>query len=258
MPPTFRAGAAEVDPHLATAADVPYGRQGHGATDDELPTLGEPDGFVSPSARSFRGRYSAQRGGPDVSGQLVSDGMDGALAELHAHPGAPDPRALWTGTPDGTQAGNSGTAPDALLPSPELPSNVVMAADAGNQQAPTQYRAGGTSADNTRTARHNLALFLRPFDKWASDVLAPILGGSNGKQAQPSPLAALPPVVGTATPNAAPNAGGTGPVGGFTAAGPNPNTMRLIPRPWDELLYQTAGDTGSHATVARAKGWRAS
>jgi hypothetical protein len=252
MPPSFRAGAADVAPHAASAGIVMDAHGGDHA--DEFPSFGQAEIPVVSNSRAFRGGSVSVAAPADVAGQLTGDGMAGALVGIHGHAGNADPRALWTGTPDGRQAGaKGGTAPDALLPSSEHIVNGRDAADAGTQQAPSVYRAGSTSAANTRTAVRPFWLFLRPFDKWTVDNLAPVLA----KLPQPSPRAATPPMAGAVS-NPEPNAGGYGTIGGMEASGVKPNTVRLLPRPWDELAVQTAGDTGQHMTVAAARSWRAS
>jgi len=112
---------------------------------------------------------------------------------------------------------------------------------------PERARQGFTGADPTRTARHQIAFTIRPFDQGIAQHPS-----ATPKAGQPNPLASRPPtrsrLIG-GRPSAAGSAGtGMEPVGS-----PQPNTVRQAPPAWDARLVnpgiQAAGD-------ARSRGWR--
>lgn len=231
--------AADVTVHDATAipATVPHDR-------DELPA--EAASLQPRDARAFRARsmIGPLDGVPEV-------GADFTLPEVHKGHGRPDRRAVWGGT-----AGHTGPTVEALRPSSETLANVTIPVDLRPTSAPTQARAGSTGADPARSAVHRLWTFMRPFDQAAQYAPASV-----DKLPALAPIASRPLAYEQPIAGAIPSPGGAGPTA-MDPARSQPNTARLIPRPWDSLLVNTGttvpgGPAAPAASSSRAAGWRA-
>lgn len=241
--------AAVPQAHTATAIpgviDVPG---------DELPDL------VSDAHASSRKWRGVETPGRAQGTPATSTGGGGVLVNDHAQVGVPNPRAVWnTDTPAGEHAGPIGADAELRRPQTETLGNFRVEVDRDPQQAPMPPRAGSTGDDPARPAQLVGWTFLRAFDKWAAENLAP---PGLDKVAYRSPLASRPIDYTNAVPGMLPSPGGgqaTEPVG---RVGPQPNSVRLLPRAWDELLVNNG--TGQAAAVQtseqtrRATGWRLS
>lgn len=203
------------------------------------------------ASRRWRGR--------DTLGQMqgtpaVSTGGGGVLAADHLHLGAPDARRVWSADyPAGEHTGPIG--PDAALRrTPETVANFRIDVVRAALPAPDRPRAGSTGADPARTAQMAGWLYMRAFGQWSQDEL---LGT---KALYRSPVAARPLAYAGTIPGAVPSEGGSGPTAPVGEAAPQPNSVRLLPRRWDELLInpgQTAPVVANSEGSRRAAGWRA-
>ena len=181
--------------------------------------------------------------------------MAGAVPAVHVGPGDPDARALY-GNPQ--QAGNPGHAPDAFAPQAEAIHNEQHGANViDSQTAPARARQGFTGEDNTRAAVQGRWLFGRLFDQWAEQRL-----GAVDKAPAAHLTAARPPTFGEDVAGGLPSPGGRWRARGMEGVGIQPNSVRLLPRPWDEQLVNDGSavpgiDQAAVAgSAARARGWR--
>lgn len=236
---------AAVDATRGTSDDAPdpMGRVDY--TGDEFlsgpPSLG--------SMRAFRLAGSVESmAGP------AQDTEAGQLAREHATRGGADPRRAeidLVGAPYGPED-------DTYKPAPEVTSNSRLPVNMAPQNPPERPRGGFTGADPARPAMTPRWLFMRLFDKgYSSDH-----PGRVEKIPQAPPRAASPLGYAEDVPGALPSPGG-----GFhnrrEGIGAQPNSFRIMPRPWDELLINIgAQGTGqadpaqSAAAAQAARGWR--
>jgi hypothetical protein len=208
-----------------------------------------PGAFVTYSPREARSfRQVPTVGGPRHPGTM--DDTPAYTAEHMSH-GRADRRRVYD-EPNG--GGYPEPARESLRPEPEY-----LSAQTGLTEAispalpPDRPRGGSTTADPARTATQHRWVFLRPFDQWASQIL----GGFIDKIEMPSPLASMP-YAGTdkiTHPFLYPG-GGVAPIGRTSGVGIQPNSYRLIPRPWDEQLVNTPAPGTTAEGSRRAKGWR--
>jgi len=237
-------GAANIpDAHLAAAPVA-----GLDPSADEF--SGEGPLLIRSPAEMMRWR-GAQSIGAGPGGPATDDGGEyGITPAAHGVPGTPDARRVWR-APVG--AGYPGTPPDRQV-SPESPNNTRFAEPVAGHAAPARHVGGPTSDDKVRPSMFNLASFMRPFDKWAPENFSAL-----DKIESASPKAASPYTPPSDAPSREPSAGGGLAAPGIGPhIGPTPNTYRLIPRGWDELLINTGtGDGVSVDSGRRAAGWRA-
>lgn len=198
--------------------------------------------------RGLRGWRARQFGVSPVSGQLVdASGVQpseavgaagAALVEEHRTPGVvggssrPDARRVFGAS---AQAGYPLPASEELYPSAEQVANVRTEVAKTDQTPMLRGRLGFTGEDNTRASALPLWLFGRPFDKWSAE--------STGaeKVQHGAPLAARPIDHRDAVPGSVPSPGGGGATGQYEGVGVQPNSVRLLPRPWDEKLANVGG-----------------
>jgi hypothetical protein len=211
----------------AASAAVDYTGQGLPAEDNQLAAY----------SRTFRPS--------ELFGRAANPGTDAPLsAQLaeHMEPGEPDDRR-------GRQTLQA-TSRD-LEAQDEARHNSLLPAAFAATNAPDRTRGGLNGYDTPRPAFTRRNMFTRAFDQ----VIAQSLGI---KVMQPAPIAN----VGLVQPD---DASGALPVANSARGdrkagiGSQPNTFRILPRPWDENL--TTGDAGSGAFSASAQqqrsGWRA-
>lgn len=204
-------------------------------TGDTLPTV------APTTARAgLRLRLPQQTTGADAA-----PGTEAAERDRHLGPGVPDARR--TGGPHGD--------PAAGAPDDTAYVNQRYAADVFDVGAPDRPRAGSTSKDPARPARMPHAFVLRAFDKWRNPT-----PGAVPKISQPAPQAAATPAVLHPAATRASRMGNTPDAPTGVLRGPQRNTFRLIPTPWDEqVINPAAAPQAVQATQAsrRATGWRA-
>lgn len=136
-----------------------------------------------------------------------------------------------------------------LEPFTEHVSNTLRPVEFAATAAPERTRGGLNGYDEPRAAATRRFLFGRPFDQ--------TIGQSLGvKVMQPSPIADR----GLQQPD---DAAGALPVANSARGdrkagiGSQPNTFRLIPRPWDENLVTQDPGSVSASAAQHAAGWRA-
>jgi len=249
MPRTPRAtreqlGAANVPAAHASSAPV----AGFDPAEDEFPA---GDVMLVRGAAELMRWRGPQSVGAGPGGPATDDGGEyGITPAAHRVPGQVDARRVWR-APVG--AGYPGTPPE-LQVSPEFPANVRVTEPVAGHAAPARHRGGPTSDDPARAAVFPLATFMRPFDKWAPENFAAL-----DKIDAPAPKAASPYTAPSDAPSRTPSAGGGMAAPGIgPQVGPAPNTYRIIPRSWDELLINTGqGGTATVDSGRRAGGWRA-
>lgn len=247
------AGSTRATREQLGAANIP---DAHGATAPITGLDPSSDEFVPGEVlliKSF-GEQMRWRGPQSIGagpGPATDAGGEyGVNPSSHATPGTPDARRVWR-APVG--AGYPGTPPD-LQTSPELASNTRSVEPVAGHGAPVRHRGGPTSEDAVRPGMFNLAMFMRPFDKWTADNFSAL-----DKIESASPLATSPYTAPSDVLSREPSPGGGMASPGF---GPNigasPNTYRIIPRGWDELLINTGmNSTGQSVDSGRrASGWR--
>lgn len=128
-------------------------------------------------------------------------------------------------------------------------SNSLLPPDFAATNAPDRTRGGLNGYDTPRTAMTRRVLFLRAFDQ----VIAQSLGI---KVMQPNPIASRGLEQRT-------DAAGALPVANSARAdlkagiGSQPNTFRLLPRPWDQDIVVGDGPSVSATANQQAAGWRA-
>lgn len=247
VPDPGQVGAAATP--AAHTADAPV--RGYDPAEDEIAVDRRTMADVVP-AEVRRWRAPARAIAPAAAGPAAADGVGGAMPMAHADPGRPDPRHVWDSGPIGA-AGYPLPKTEGLYPSPETLINVRPDVVIAPSPAPVRVRAGSTGDDATRPATVPLWLFFRPFDKWSSEANG-ITGVTKIEEA--SPTASLPIHDTADVIEPIPSAGGWRAASGMAGAGASPNTTRLIPRSWDELLITTA-QTGTPEAARRAGGWRA-
>jgi hypothetical protein len=182
-----------------------------------------------------------------------TDSDPAAFVSDHSGVGTADQRRVYDSGSQG-QAGYPLPKAEGFYPSPEQLINEQLPEVISPNAAPARNRAGSTGEDPTRTSRLPLWLFSRPFDKWASERL-----GSAGveKFEQASPLASVPVQDTGDVANAYPSAGGRWAAGRMNPVGIIPNSFRLIPRPWDELLVTPQTETVQTTDAPpRGRRWR--
>lgn len=222
-------------PDLHLADDAPASMAGLTDDGDEFT---DPAPVVARATRTWR----AVSQGTTRADVGLSDTQE-ARAAAHTERGTPDARRNDL-VPNGNAA-----APEApYAAAVDHPRNARADVAIDHKAAPARPRAGFTGEDPTRVARFQPAFLVRPFDKFIAEH-----PGSIDKAPLAAPLAARPPERKRLT-GARPSASGaTGT--GMTPVGPQRNTFRLTPKPWDEQLVNTGQPAA--ATTARGRGWRA-
>lgn len=181
----------------------------------------------------------------EMAGRTPYAGTEAALPDQlaeHMQHGQPDPRRgrnTLQATDRGLEAQDEARA-NTLLP-------VTFAATA----APDRTRGGSTGYDPARPASTRRNMFLRAFDQWAAQSLGV-------KAALAAPIADVglyqPDDVDGALPTANSGKGDRA----FAGQGLQPNTFRLLPRPWDENLIVGQDTAGASYLSAQVRsGWRA-
>jgi hypothetical protein len=207
----------------------------------------EPRDTVLPGyAHRWRapGTMAATPAGP------MSDDM-GAVPARHTGTGSPDPRRVWDSGPMGA-AGYPLPKNEAFYPEPETLIQQRIPVVIGGQHAPARVRGGSTGDDATRTSILPLWLFFRRME-----VAEPSFGSTGvSKIEEASPLASVPILDTHDVHGGVPSAGGWRAASGMRPSGIQPNTVRLIPRSWDELAIITATNP-TPETTRRANGWKA-
>lgn len=240
--------ASDPSAHIATATT--------GTSDGHNPAAAPPATVAQPQARrSFR----SPLGGPPLGGSESFPGTAGANVAgttPGAHAGLP--AESWRAGGDVNPESYPVTI-DALAPVVgERISNTRAGGFVNAQSAPDRTRAGSTGADYARPSVMPKWLFARPFDKGAAEHPAAL-----AKIEQGAPLAARPLRFSAAVPGGVPSAGGLGSAPGMGAIGSQPNSVRLLPQPWDELALNTGGpaadtiaDPARAAVASRGRGFR--
>jgi hypothetical protein len=212
---------------------------------DDLPT-DTPEGD-QPQYVTSRWRAPMMLAGPGSGGAA----FDGNPVSDHASRGVPDRRRQYGAS---QPAGYPEPADESLRPSPEELSNSRTAPVLVPSDAPPRARAGSTGEDPARPAEVARWLFNRPFGKWAADDAPAIV-----KIESLPPLAASPYAQADPTDPAyySPNPGGDGlTVNSNATAGSHANTVRPIPRPWDENLTVNDPAAPDTSTLPSGRRWR--
>lgn len=210
------------------AADVDY-------IGTDLPS---EDVQTVPYLRSFRPseRVAAGTGYPSTEAPLSAQ-----LAEHMTH-GEPDPRR--------DRQTLQATSRD-LEAQAEVRRNSLLPVAFAATNAPDRTRGGLNGYDTPRPAFTRRNMFFRAFDQWAGQSLGL-------KVMQPAPIASR----GLEQPD---DAAGALPVANSARGdrkagiGSQPNTYRLIPRPWDQdVVVAGSGDQAFQAAAQQQRnGWRA-
>lgn len=223
---------ADVSAHASTA--LPPGVDT--TRDDDA----QPANYSPRESRSWRGvTYGQPAPGP------ATDGRMGSLPEAHRDGGSANPRGVWGG-----QAGTTGPTHESLRPAAEVLDNSRAEVTLRDQAAPERPRAGSTGADPARRSFMPRWLFFRPFDAWAQYGPAAL-----DKIEQASPVASRPLSFSAPLADPEPFGGGSGAtvMGGWEDT---PNTVRLLPQPWDTTTTTATSDMGTgREAAARARGW---
>jgi hypothetical protein len=215
-------------------------------------TPDEPALPPMPPGRSWRARPTATVGPPKTGTDTA-----GAVPELHTVPGPADPRRQWNAS---APAGYPLPKNESLNAQAEEQANVRPAVEMLPQSAPARPRGGSTGEDPARTATLPLWTFRRWFDKLISEH--PI--GQITKIAFASPIASRPIQHDAEVPHGVVSPTGGGSRTYTDPVGVQPNTWRLLPRPWDEYLVNNPAPTpgvpdgsATYASQQRSRGWRA-
>lgn len=226
-------GAANTpDAHNNTGAPA-----GMAVFDQDGDEFSLPAHYVAGSGRSFRAGHQAPQAAPIA----LSDPMGRRAAE-HLDRGAPDRRRQdkeLSGHPSGESA--------RFAPVPVEYVNERVPVTIAPETAPERPRQGFTGADPTRAAQLQHAHVMRPFDQGIAQHPVDVV-----KAEQASPRAHV-------MPNRGDLAGGFPSASGQTGTqragiGPQPNTFRLMPKPWDALVINTGGPAASTANPDPAAG----
>lgn len=244
-------GAANVPgKHVGTQAVDPREAPVQAATAPDQPAAGHR---WRPAPRTTL----APEGEPTLTGsQLPSHEVPGFWGGTLE----PDPRNVY-GSP-GKPAGYPQTIPAASA-SVELTNNTRERDRVVTEGLISgRPRAGFTSADGTRPATMPHWLFMRPFDKLMSSSL-----GAAGKVIIGLPRASRPFYAAHAVDGAVASPMGGGAADGMRALGRFglPNTVRVLPDPWDANVLnngpvpsaQVPDPAAVAAAGARVAGWRA-
>jgi hypothetical protein len=223
-----------VDTSVHAAGPMPPASAAVDYIGQDLPAPGVP---TASYLRSFRpSEQTASSGYPSTDAPLSAQ-----LAE-HMQPGHPDERR-------GRQTLQA-TSRD-LEAQTEVRRNSLLPVAFAATNAPERTRGGLNGYDTPRPAYTRRNMFSRAFDQ--------VIGQSLGiKAMQPSPIASR----GLEQPD---DAAGALPVANSARGdrkagiGSQPNTYRILPRPWDEnLVTGTPGDASFAASAAQQRnGWRA-
>jgi hypothetical protein len=224
-----------VDTQAHAPGTVPDASKAVDQTGTNMP--GEDDQAPLSYLRTFR--PSERTAGAQYTGTDAP--LPAQLAE-HMDHGQPDPRRGR----QTTQATDR-----ALEAQPEARANSLLPVAFAAAPAPDRTRGGSTGYDPARPAATRRNIFLRAFDQWAAY-------GTGVKAAMAAPLADVglyqPDDVDGALPTANSGRGDRA----FAGQAPQPNTFRLIPRPWDENLVVGEDTQGaSYAAQQVRSGWRA-
>lgn len=201
--------------------------------------------YAPREARSWRPRQSLT--GVVSGAPFTGDDAANTTYAEHGGVGTPDPRRRYdTGTP-----AYPGAPSESLRPGPpeEFANYRAPVSTPGSNGVPDRPRAGSTGADPARPAEMPHWQSSRPFDQWAAQHMSGL-----DKIPEAPPTAGTPIWQGDATAGAVPYPGGTGdPVRGMTGVGIQPNSVRFLPRAWDEQLVNVAETPD---TWSRERGWR--
>lgn len=209
------------------------------------------------SIRTYRGETPARGAAVEQQGGGSFRAGRRELAQLHDERGAPDPRHVEL-APSGLPFGPDSQA-DESIPSKRF--DEQHGQDLGYVVL-ERPRAGYTSADVPRrpAVTRFLSFVLRPYDQHIARHPGPI-----DRVYEPGPFAARPRQYALPLAHALPNPSGQGRRSfdaAGTNAGPQPNTVRVLPQPWDEDVINlggaAVGDPGAAAIQVYARaGWRA-
>jgi hypothetical protein len=218
---------------------------------DQLPDAGINYAPSSPRAFRAQPRFGTPPG-PDTDRPTAGE----SYTDVHMSRGKPTERQQWGAL---YPAGYQQPKQESLRPSPEYLANERTDRSPAIRVEIDRPRAGSIGTDPTRPSMVPTWLFNRPFDQWAE------YGPAHGlpKIEQPSPLASTPLHFANPVPYSVPYAGGDAPTF-MQPVGIQPNTMRIVPRAWDDLLVATGRgvDVPESVPIAgtegqrRARGWR--
>lgn len=220
---------------------------------DDLPAA---ERTIVGGRRTFRATGRATVGGPGTAESFPDRANGGTAAHVDSGP------ELWRRAGEVAPDSYPQTV-DALTPAAVQQLNVRPELDTASGKTPgDRNRAGYTSADPSRPARMPFWTFLRPFDKWISDRLAP---DGVTRFESPSPLASTPYLSADGVAGAVPSPGGSAPIGVSAGIGEQPNSVRLLPEPWDTYAVNDGGpaaaagvqDVGGAALAGRGRSFRA-
>lgn len=211
----------------------------------------------SPMPESLNGvRGGTQAAGAGVARPSAFTNTNVDNAAEHATPGQPN----WRGTGDEPAGRVYGPYFSQEDPVPWQLTSDDQPADVGFELIDRARQGSTSDRDPGRPARSRFYDFiLRPFDQLIAQHPGPV-----DRVYEPAPFAARPLQFAAPIPNAV-AFNGTGAFGtddgpGKNQAGPQLNTVRVLPMPWDEAVINTGGltdqpDPGAYAQLGR--GWRA-
>lgn len=236
-PAQVGAGATP-DAHLPATAATP--NDGKDAGTSPAAAHGQPSG-----ARSWRSTAPGDTPNHvDKLPELAGADIAGNVPQAHE----PWPARDWHGVAELAPESYPVTVPERSPIDGTAVHNGRENAHVAAQAAPAVYRAGSTGADPSRPAQLVTWLYSRPWDKLIADHPADM-----AKIEQGPPIASRPFRASGDIPDAIPSPGGSQAAPGMTPAGSQPNTVRLLPQPWDELALNDGGPAaGVYADPARA------
>ena len=235
--PGHASAPGAVDPLAHLGAQPPKVMAGIEWTGDDFDHVAARPAPPS-SARTWRAPIASPD--PATNANVSLSDREHTTAAAHLSPGQADPQR-------GRTAGGVPLRPD-LSPLPEHPTNVRQPVVIDHEPAPVRPKQGFTGEDPARAARYQVATFVRPFDQAIAQH-----PGSVPKAGQANPLAARPPerkrLIG-----GRPSASGSTPTG-MEPVGPQPNTVRTVPGPWDNKLVNPGvqAQTSTQRTAWRAR-----
>lgn len=212
------------------------------------------DMVPNPLPPTVRGRrYRAATTTTTPADQIALGDSASVRIGKHLSEGSPNPRQV-----DSQIHGVPTESPIELVPE-HFHNERRGVVGSARSAAPTRARQGWGTEDNTRPSRSYVAFLLRPFNQrseWHP--------GAVGKVDLPDPHAARSRDVPT-MPHAIPAPGGRGTSSAKKGIATQPNTYRVLPKPWDQLLVNTGGpaaqvmgDPAHTASSSQARrGWGA-
>jgi hypothetical protein len=239
--------ASDPSAHAATATT--------GTSDGHNPAATPPASTVQPEARrSFRLSRGRMFGGSESFPGTAGADVAGTIPAAHAGL----PTESWRAGGDQNPESYPVTIDELAPVAGEQISNTRAGGFVRAQSAPDRTRAGSTGADTARAAVMPRWIFTRPWDKGAAEHPAAM-----AKIEQGAPLASRPLRFSAAVPGGVPSAGGNGSAPGMGSIGSQPNSVRLMPQPWDELALNTGGlaadvvaDPARAAVASRGRSFR--